>query len=274
MALPHLALGTQGWSYADWVGAAYDAGTRPDGYLRAYAREFAGVEVDSTFYGTPDAERVRRWAAQVPDGFTFAVKLDREITHEHRLQHAAPLVDAFVAEVSALGDQLEAILVQLAPDFGPAEIGALAGFVDALPAGPRWAVELRDAAWFRGDTLARLRDVLGRRGVALALTDGPFVPLDLMLDEVRRPTASHGYVRWLGRRETYARFDAVQVDRAADIARWADALRAHAASYARIAGYVGNEYAGHAPQTVRDLYAALGVPHARPHLIAQTSLFE
>jgi len=59
----------------------YDAGTRPESFLREYAEEFDSVEVDSTFYGTPQPERVRKWAAQVPDGFTFALKLPREITH-------------------------------------------------------------------------------------------------------------------------------------------------------------------------------------------------
>ncbi|MBV9407323.1 MAG: DUF72 domain-containing protein, partial [Candidatus Eremiobacteraeota bacterium] len=57
------------------MGPMYDAGTRPEGYLRDYAEEFASVEVDSTFYGTPQPERVLRWAAQVPDHFTFALKL-------------------------------------------------------------------------------------------------------------------------------------------------------------------------------------------------------
>ena len=64
----------------------YDAGTRPEGYLREYAEEFRSVEIDSTFYGTPPPERCRRWAAQVPDGFTFALKLPRDITHDRR-QH-------------------------------------------------------------------------------------------------------------------------------------------------------------------------------------------
>lgn len=252
----------------------YDAGTRPEGYLRAYAREFSSVEIDATFYGTPPPGRLARWAAQVPAGFSFAVKLPREITHEHRLRNAAAPLAAFVDMLDELDGRLEAVLVQLPPDFEAGEIATLEAFVAALPRGPRWAVELRDGSWFRGDAHRRMRDALGSHGVAVAATDGSFVPLDAMLHEVRRPVAPHAYLRWMGAREAFARFDRVQVDRSERIARWADAIRDAGASLARVAGYANNEFAGHSPQTVRDVYAALGVPHARPALVEQRSLFE
>ena len=38
LSLPRLALGTQGWSYPDWVGPMYDAGTRPGDYLARVRR--------------------------------------------------------------------------------------------------------------------------------------------------------------------------------------------------------------------------------------------
>jgi uncharacterized protein YecE (DUF72 family) len=251
----------------------YDAGTRPDGYLREYAEEFGSVEIDSTVYGTPPPERVRKWAAQVPDDFTFALKLPREITHERRLLESRALVEEFVASALEFGEKLEAILIQMPPDFTPAEIDAVETFVRELPAGARWAFEVRDREWFHGEVHGRLRDVLGSHGVALAVTDGPFVPLETMLHELYRPTASHAYVRWMGVRRSLERFDAVVIDRAADIARWAEAIRDVAPQLARLAGYANNEYAGHSPGTVREIYAALGVPHERPARIEQPSLF-
>ena len=252
----------------------YDAGIRPEGYLRAYADEFASVEIDSTFYGTPPPERVRRWAAQVPAGFTFSLKLPRTITHERRLLESRALVDEFVASALAFGEKLETILIQTPPDFVPAEIDALERFVAQLPEGARWAFEVRDRDWFHGEPHRRLRDALGAHNVALAVTDGPFIPLETMLAELRRPTASHAYVRWLGVRATVARFDALVVDRAPEIARWAETIRAGAPQLERLAGYANNEYAGFSPGTIRMLYDALGVPHVRPKRIEQTSLFE
>ncbi len=252
----------------------YDAGSRPENYLREYAEEFRSVEVDSTFYGTPQPERVRKWAAQVPAGFTFALKLSREITHDHRLLGAQKLVDEFVASALEFGDKLEAILIQMPPDFVPAEIDAVEAFVRELPPGPRWAFEVRDRDWFHGDARQRLRDALGTHGVALAVSDGTFVPLDTMLHELRRPTASHAYVRWLGGRDAFVRFDEVLVDRSEHIVRWADAIRDTAPQLTRLAGYANNQYAGHSPGTMRQIYAALGVVHERPARIEQTSLFD
>ncbi len=252
----------------------YDAGTRPDGYLRAYAREFNTVEIDATFYGTPPPGRLARWASQVPDDFTFAVKLPREITHDRRLVSPEAAIDAFLTTVDELGTKLEAILVQLPPDFVTAEIATFEEFVAALPAGPRWAVEFRDAAWFQGDVRLRVRDALGSRGIALAVTDGTYVPVEMMLHELRHPTTSHAYLRWLGRPEAFARFDRVQVDRRADIAHWVEAIKDAAGQLTRLAGYANNLFAGHSPQTIRDVYAALGIAHQRPHLVEQTSLFE
>jgi uncharacterized protein YecE (DUF72 family) len=252
----------------------YDAGARPEAYLREYADEFVSVEIDSTFYGTPPPERVRTWAAQVPDGFTFALKLPREITHERRLLASREPLLEFVASALAFEEKLEAILIQTPPDFGPAEIDVLEDFVRELPAGPRWAFEVRHRDWFHGEAHQRLRDALGTHGVALAVTDGPFVPLDAMLGELHRPTASHAYVRWLGRRESVARFDRLTIDRRSDIARWAEAIGAAAPQLTRLAGYANNEYGGFSPGTIRMLYEELGVAHQRPHRIEQTSLFD
>ena len=81
-----LRLGTQGWNYDAWVGPFYPPGTRPAEYLTVYARAFETVEVDSTFYAIPPIKTVRGWYDRTPPGFTFALKLPQEITHERRLR--------------------------------------------------------------------------------------------------------------------------------------------------------------------------------------------
>ncbi|GAC1423517.1 MAG: DUF72 domain-containing protein [Candidatus Velthaea sp.] len=251
----------------------YDAATKSQNYLREYAREFASVEVDSTFYGTPAPERLLRWAQSVPAHFTFALKLPREITHERRLIGCEKPIAEFFASADALGPQLEAVLVQMGPDFTPDDRASLEAFVPMLPAGPRIAIEMRDPRWFEGRPRNELFALLREHNIALAVTDGTFVDLELMLDAFARPTASFGYIRWLGRRDAVSRFDRVVIDRAAQIGRWAAAIRAAASTLERVSAYANNHYAGHSPQTVRAIMEALGVPHVRPARVIQDTLF-
>ena len=269
MSAPALLLGTQGWSYADWVGPMYEPQTRPVSYLRRYAEEFATVEIDSTFYGTPQRERIARWRAAVPASFVFSLKLPREITHDRRLVGAAALLDEFFTVVRDFEQQLGAVLVQLSPDFGLAERGALEDFIPRLPSDVRCAIEFRDAAWLQDDVLQLLR----AHDVALALSDGTFVPRARMLELVAAPTAPFSYVRWLGTRDAVSRFDAVTIGRADEIEAWRAALALPPPRARTVFGYVNNHYQGHAPATVRALYAALGIPHRRPSRVEQPSLF-
>jgi uncharacterized protein YecE (DUF72 family) len=75
---PGLYLGTSGWSYADWEGTLYPEGLPPGARLAEYARHYATVEIDSTFYGTPRSSTVEKWREVVPEGFLFAAKFPQE----------------------------------------------------------------------------------------------------------------------------------------------------------------------------------------------------
>jgi len=264
------ALGTQGWSYADWVGTMYDAAARPESYLRAYAQEFATVEIDSTFYGTPSLERVRKWAASVPDGFTFSCKLPREITHERRLRDCDGLVRVFYDTMRVLGPKLGCVLVQFEASFGRSEEGALRAALAAFPRDVRTAFEFRDPAWYASDEIQQL---LETHGHALAVADAPFVPRELLSRVLASTTLDFAYVRWIGNHDSLTRFDVTQIAREDEIAWWQRAIVEVSPRVKTVYGYVNNHYAGHSPATVRALFAALGVAHLRPTRIEQTSLF-
>ncbi|HEY3245746.1 MAG TPA: DUF72 domain-containing protein, partial [Phycisphaerae bacterium] len=72
MASPRFIYGTAGWSYADWVGPFYPAGTTDRDFLQHYATRFPGVEVDSTYYRTPTVRTTEAWARCTPDTFMFS----------------------------------------------------------------------------------------------------------------------------------------------------------------------------------------------------------
>lgn len=107
-----IRIGCAGWSIATRQASAFGDG---DSMLARYATRFDVVEINSTFHRAHQPKTFERWAASVPRGFRFSVKLPRTITHDARLVRPTPLVAAFADQVSALGQKLGGVLVQLPP---------------------------------------------------------------------------------------------------------------------------------------------------------------
>ncbi|MBD3366694.1 MAG: DUF72 domain-containing protein [Candidatus Eisenbacteria bacterium] len=77
-----IRIGTSGYSFADWVGTFYPAGTRRNGMLEEYVRHFDTVEINTSYYRVPDASMFERMERRTPPGFEFVVKLYKGMTHE------------------------------------------------------------------------------------------------------------------------------------------------------------------------------------------------
>jgi uncharacterized protein YecE (DUF72 family) len=264
-------VGCQGWNYDDWVTPAlsrravfYPRGTRADRMLELYARAFDTVEVDSTFYAIPTDSALDGWRRRAPNGFTFALKLPREITHEHALRgaRAFQLLEEFCRAARRLEDRLAAVLVQLPPQFEATRENAqaLEGFLPELPLDVRFAVEFRDPFWFEEDLLAPLARY---RHVSLALVEGPWATRERvwraavpLLD-----SSDFVYVRWMGARDI-TRFDEVARPRDLNLSKWADAIERLRARGSEVFAYFSNFYEGHAPASANKLKRLLGQPAA------------
>ena len=107
-----LRVGCAGWNipkeYADRFPAV-------GSHLKRYAQVFPAVEINSSFYRPHKPATYERWAESVPDGFRFAVKVPRTITHFRRLKAVDSELDVFLAECEHLGSKLGPLLVQLPP---------------------------------------------------------------------------------------------------------------------------------------------------------------
>jgi uncharacterized protein YecE (DUF72 family) len=246
-------LGTQGWSYKDWVGSFYPPGTKAADYLPYYAQVFDAVELDTTFYGIPTPERVAGWSRATPGGFQFTAKTPRSITHDRRLVDAGGEFEEFVGAVERLGEKLGAILIQLPPDFTVAERPALEAFLERLPAGFRFAAEFRHRSWLTEETY----DLLRAHGVAWTMIDLRYMPITI------QTTADFAYVRWLGDHRAVIRVHETIRDRSAELTTWAIELEGVARRVERVYGFVNNHYSGHSPADVRRLRRALGLPEER-----------
>jgi uncharacterized protein YecE (DUF72 family) len=136
--------------------AAWSLAKRQQGYfpeigshLERYAGRLPAVEINSSFYRRHQAKTYARWAASVPADFRFSAKVPKAITHELRLVGAEPRLGRFLAEVSALGERLGCLLVQLPPSlaFDPS---VARSFFEALRARHTGGLvfEPRHPTWF------------------------------------------------------------------------------------------------------------------------------
>lgn len=268
-----ILIGTQGWNYAAWVGPFYPPGTRAAEFLSTYSRAFRAVEVDSTFYAIPDVRAVRAWRERTPPDFTFALKMPKEITHERRLRQADDPVREFLDSARELGTKLGPILMQMGPDFTPDELPAIEPFVAALPRDLRFALELRQSRWMQPAVLPQLLETLTRHGIALALSDGRWIPRETMLELAERATADFLYVRWMGPDREITDYSRIQFDRSEETRAWAEVLK-RAAHTKDIYGFFNNHFAGHSPASAREMQRDLGQQPIDPKTLSkQTSLF-
>ncbi len=150
-------IGTSGWHYDHWQGPFYPKGLAGEEMLGFYAERFRAVEINNSFYQLPSAETLAAWRGSVPEGFVFAVKASRYITHMKKLKDPAEPVGNFLERIGALGERLGPVLFQLPPKWR-CNTERLRRFLEQLPGRFRYTFEFRDASWFRKEVLDLLRE--------------------------------------------------------------------------------------------------------------------
>ncbi|HEY6475642.1 MAG TPA: DUF72 domain-containing protein [Polyangia bacterium] len=266
-------VGTSGWLYPRWRGDFYPRGLLQRRELEYLSGQLATAEINGTFYSLTRPETCAAWRAAVPDGFVFAVKGSRYITHMLKLRNfEAPLANFFASGILRLGAALGPILWQLPPQLAWDEPRAR-DFFEALPrdvaAAERWAcrhdartkgraalrapdgrkatlrhaVEVRHESWLSDAALTVLREL----DVALVWADTAGRH-PAALDQ----TADFAYVRLHGSTRLYA---SRYTDR--ELATWAERIAARTAAGDDAYVYFDNDAEGHAPHDAVRLAARL-----------------
>ena len=241
-------VGTSGYSFPEWRGSFYPEGLAASAMLPYYAERLDTVEINNTFYRMPSEKMLAAWAAEVGDGFRFALKAPRTITHIKRLKDASEPTGHFLRIASTLGARLGPLLVQLPPNLKK-DLPRLAEFLELLPSAAAgesalfFAFEFRHASWFEDDVYA----ALAGKGAALCLAE------DDELETPFRSTGPWGYLRL--RKSEYSD---------ADLAAKAEALRG--LSWREAFVYFKHEEEGRGPRLAAAFRAALDgtPPTSRP----------
>ena len=223
-------IGTSGWSYSHWRGPFYPQDLPESGWLDFYAGRFGATEINNTFYQLPAAETLAHWRDTVPQGFRFAVKGSRYITHMKKLKDPQDSVPRFLERVDILGDKLGPVLFQLPPNwrFNPDRLSA---FLHALPGGYRYTLELRDPSWLDD----RAYEILAEHGAAFCIfhLEGQLTPLQV--------TADFAYVRLHGPDGAYQGSYSEE-----ELAGWAETLEGWSRKGRDVYCFFDNDEAGYA----------------------------
>ncbi len=201
------------WGLREWVGPYFPPTTRTGQELGVYATWCTAVEGNTTFYGLPTAAAVDRWRDAVPADFRFVFKLPRTITHDRRLRNTGDLLREFCHVTEPLEAVLGPTSIQLPATFDETDMAVLEQFIVQLSTNRRWAVEVRNPAFFAGGPYERqLDDLLYANGLdrvildSRAVFDGPrSTPAEIEAFENKprlpvRPTATAEFpiVRFIG----------------------------------------------------------------------------
>jgi uncharacterized protein YecE (DUF72 family) len=301
-ALPsNVHLGTSSWSFPGWQGIVYgdtysDSKLARDG-LTAYGRHplLRTVSIDRSFYAPLSIADYLRYAQQVPEDFRFVVKAPASVTDATvRAERGEPVsdnpcfLDAALAArefvepcLAGLGAKAGALVFQLPPlpnrmlADPAAVIDRLAAFFAALPplpAGPCYALEIRDACLLTPRLIrmlrergvrycvglhARMPDPL-RQAAALALLDGeaPAGPLVVRW-------SLHGGFKYEQAKAKYEPFDRLVDEDPATRAALAELAARYAIAGQPVLIVANNKAEGSAPLTCVSLAREIAAACAR-----------
>ncbi|HET6171898.1 MAG TPA: DUF72 domain-containing protein [Gaiellales bacterium] len=244
-AWPNARIGCSGWNYDDWRdGAFYPPRCPARRWLALYAERFDTVELNATFYRLPRRSAAERWAQETPEGFTFAVKVSRYVTHVKRLQEAGRHLDLLLERIEPLvcARKLGPLLWQLPPTF-KRDDARLSAALAELPRGFRHAIEFRHESWFAPEVM----DMLRAHDFALVIADRP----EIRSFQTRELTSDFVYVRFhhgRGRRGNYSH---------SELREWAQGIRRWAGDR-QVYAYFNNDWEAFAPANAATLARLLG----------------
>lgn len=233
-----LHIGTSGWQHDNWGGQFYENALPKSEWLSTYTDSFSTVEVNNTFYQSPEAGTLRSWYDQTPANFTFSVKANQYITHFKKLKDPAEPVQNLYRNLEPLGDALGPILFQCPPNWHQ-NLDRLHNFLSVLDEKHRHVFEFRDSTWLNEGTYE-----------ALEAHDAAFCIYDFGgRSTLQKVTTNWVYVRLHGAAEAYrGRY----TDEALD--EWAEQVRSWQAEGLDVYVYFNNTAGeGHAPHDAKRL---------------------
>ena len=130
--------------------------------LQYYAHLFNSIEINSSFYKTPQPKTVAKWGESVPDDFRFTFKLSKAVTHSKGLEYNEKELEIFMKSVAEIGNKKGCLLIQFPGSFRIDKLDRL----QQLLADVEWynqgewqlAVVFRHLSWYEQETTEILKE--------------------------------------------------------------------------------------------------------------------
>jgi uncharacterized protein YecE (DUF72 family) len=242
-----LYIGTSGWSYKHWVGPFYPPKLPANQHLPFYLEHFNTVELNASFYRLPFENLITRWRTLAPEGFLYAVKGSKFITHTKRLRNIAEPLKMFYDRMAGLKEHFGPVLFQLPPTL-QRDDGLLAEFLAQLDRRRRHTVEFRHESWNNPAVF----DILCKFDVAYCILSSP------RLSTVVEVTAPFAYVRFHGATQYYRYNYSEQ-----ELQDWGKQLRPVMGRVNELFVYFNNDekaYAAHNAKRLREILLGRSQP--------------
>jgi uncharacterized protein YecE (DUF72 family) len=249
MKKPSIYIGTSGWHYDDWTKLFYPPDITGYHELTFHAQHFNTVENNSSFYRIAGESTYKTWDRMTPAGYKFSIKLNKLITHTHRLELTDDVIEKvqyILQTTQVLGEKAGAILIQLPASF-VYDLSRLETFLAFFTAEVRQrthpfdiAIEFRNKRWFTDEVFA----VLEQHNVALVAGQSSRWP------GMRHVTADIAYIRMHGPEKLFASSYPTE-----QLQELADYIHHLPARVQRVYVYFNNDFHGYALHNAQELNA-------------------
>ncbi|MEW5814611.1 MAG: DUF72 domain-containing protein [Spirochaetota bacterium] len=218
-------IGTSGFTYKHWKNRFYPEEIPAKKWLEYYTLYFNTVELNATFYRIPKSTTAENWRERTPPGFRFSVKLSRLITHVHRFENCAEIIQWFFRELEPLNEKIRVYLVQFPPSFICSE-EKMKNVIALLPSDCAYAFEFRNKTGYEKSII----DLLADYNIGFCIHDFPHCESPEIV------TSDFAYLRFHGYRSRYA---GSYPD--AFLAGWADKINSWVKAGKDILAYFNND---------------------------------
>lgn len=245
-------IGTSGWHYNHWLGLFYPKEVKGYYELKYHSEHFNTVENNSSFYRISQESTYKTWDRMTPDTYKFSMKLNKLITHTHKLDlnpETIEKIEYILATTQVLKHKLGTIVIQLPASF-KYDLSKLDKFLNFFTDKIQQqeykfnvAIEFRNKNWFTEELYALLR----KYNVALVAAQSSRYP------GVREVTADIAYIRLHGPEKLFA--SKYTHDQLKD---WANYIKDISNKVKEVYVYFNNDFHGYALENARQLTELLG----------------